>query len=230
MGRVWQFLGEYSPRLPIVTWLPKYTRAYIPGDIIAGLTVGLMVVPQGTFTLVFACVANHKPDFFILTPGIAYAYTVAGLPAQVYYIGMLFVCCWFQRVLNFQYGLYSSFIGLLVYMLLGTAKDITLGPTAIMSLMVSSQAVGSDGTTDVSYAIFLAFFSGLIQFAMGLFHLGTDQRLPCIKPYLICFDVCQASSLTLFPSLCFRLSRLVPHSLLPQGNSRLLFVYLIVLI
>uniref|UniRef100_A0A8D2NS86 Sodium-independent sulfate anion transporter n=1 Tax=Zosterops lateralis melanops TaxID=1220523 RepID=A0A8D2NS86_ZOSLA len=66
-----------------------------------------------------------------------------------------------------QYGLYSSFMGCFVYCLLGTAKDVTLGPTAIMSLLVSSYTFHQPG-----YAVLLAFLSGCIQLAMGLLHLG----------------------------------------------------------
>uniref|UniRef100_A0A8C2YHP3 Solute carrier family 26 member 11 n=1 Tax=Coturnix japonica TaxID=93934 RepID=A0A8C2YHP3_COTJA len=66
-----------------------------------------------------------------------------------------------------QYGLYSSFVGCFVYCLLGTAKDVTLGPTAIMSLLVSSYTFH-----DPTYAVLLAFLSGCIQLAMGLLHLG----------------------------------------------------------
>uniref|UniRef100_A0A8C9F2P9 Solute carrier family 26 member 11 n=1 Tax=Pavo cristatus TaxID=9049 RepID=A0A8C9F2P9_PAVCR len=66
-----------------------------------------------------------------------------------------------------QYGLYSSFVGCFVYCLLGTAKDVTLGPTAIMSLLVSSYAFH-----DPAYAVLLAFLSGCVQLAMGLLHLG----------------------------------------------------------
>ncbi|NXE28756.1 S2611 protein, partial [Ardeotis kori] len=78
--------------------------------------------------------------------GLAYA-EVAGLPLQ--------------------YGLYSSFMGCFVYCFLGTAKDVTLGPTAIMSLLVSSYAFH-----EPVYAILLAFLCGCIQLAMGLLHLG----------------------------------------------------------
>ena len=46
--------------LPILTWAPKYGREDLLGDAIAGLTVGLTVIPQA----------------------IAYA-TLAGLPANV---------------------------------------------------------------------------------------------------------------------------------------------------
>lgn len=34
-------------RLPIINWLPKYNRGDAIGDIIAGFTVGLTVIPQG---------------------------------------------------------------------------------------------------------------------------------------------------------------------------------------
>lgn len=47
-------------RLPILTWLPKYSTADAIGDLIAGITVGLTVIPQG----------------------LAYS-SVAGLPTQV---------------------------------------------------------------------------------------------------------------------------------------------------
>ncbi|XP_068769766.1 sodium-independent sulfate anion transporter isoform X2 [Struthio camelus] len=111
-------------RLPILSWLPRYSLAWLQLDLIAGATVGLTVVPQA----------------------LAYA-EVAGLPVQ--------------------YGLYSSFMGCFVYCFLGTAKDVTLGPTAIMSLLVSSYAFH-----DPVYAVLLAFLSGCIQLAMGLLRLG----------------------------------------------------------
>lgn len=34
-------------RLPILTWLPKYDRNDFIGDLMAGITVGLTVIPQG---------------------------------------------------------------------------------------------------------------------------------------------------------------------------------------
>ena len=33
--------------LPVLDWLPKYKRSFFRGDLIAGLTVGIMVIPQG---------------------------------------------------------------------------------------------------------------------------------------------------------------------------------------
>ncbi|EDV20778.1 Sodium-independent sulfate anion transporter [Trichoplax sp. H2] len=112
-------------RLPIVEWLPKYRLRDLQCDIIAGITVGVMVVPQA----------------------LAYA-NVAELPPQ--------------------YGLYASFLGVFVYCFLGTSKDVTLGPTAVMCLMVAEYS--RDG--DPNYAILLAFLSGVIQVIMGFLDLG----------------------------------------------------------
>ena len=101
---------------------------------IAGLTVGLTVIPQG----------------------LAYA-VLAGLPTQ--------------------YGLYSSFMGVFVYCLLGTSKDITLGPTAIMSMLVAEfckrpeswpeQFPPMESTTDPMLAVQLTFLTGVILVVLG---------------------------------------------------------------
>ncbi|KAM4692391.1 sodium-independent sulfate anion transporter isoform 1-T2 [Rhinophrynus dorsalis] len=66
-----------------------------------------------------------------------------------------------------QFGLYSSFVGCFIYCFFGTSKDVTLGPTAIMSLLVFVYTSG-----DISLAILLAFLSGCIQLVMGLLHFG----------------------------------------------------------
>lgn len=42
-------------RFPIVTWLPKYNKTDAIGDLIAGFTVGLTVIPQA---LAFAGIAG----------------------------------------------------------------------------------------------------------------------------------------------------------------------------
>ncbi|KAK2175762.1 hypothetical protein NP493_709g02012 [Ridgeia piscesae] len=115
-------------KLPILTWLPKYSVGALQGDIIAGLTVALTVIPQG----------------------LAYA-SVAQLPPQ--------------------YGLYSAFMGCFVYCVLGTAKDITLGPTAIMSLMTATFAT-SPVTGDATLAVVLTLMCGIVQFVMAILHVG----------------------------------------------------------
>ncbi|XP_010774780.1 sodium-independent sulfate anion transporter [Notothenia coriiceps] len=66
-----------------------------------------------------------------------------------------------------QYGLYSAFMGGFVYTLLGTSKDVTLGPTAIMSLLCFSVVGGQPHR-----AVLLSLLCGLIQAGMALLRLG----------------------------------------------------------
>ncbi|XP_054461207.1 sodium-independent sulfate anion transporter isoform X2 [Anoplopoma fimbria] len=66
-----------------------------------------------------------------------------------------------------QYGLYSAFMGGFVYTLLGTSKDVTLGPTAIMSLLCASVVGGQPHR-----AVLLSLLCGLIQAGMALLRLG----------------------------------------------------------
>ena len=69
---------------PFLKWIRRYNLQWLAGDLVAGVTIGAVVVPQG----------------------MAYA-SLAELPVQ--------------------YGLYSSFMGVLVYWLFATSKDITIG-------------------------------------------------------------------------------------------------------
>lgn len=46
---------RWRQRIPISYWLPKYSLLDFKGDMIAGLTVGLTVVPQG---LAYAAIAQ----------------------------------------------------------------------------------------------------------------------------------------------------------------------------
>ncbi|KAI8796922.1 sodium-independent sulfate anion transporter [Biomphalaria glabrata] len=125
---------NFLNKFPIIKWLPKYRCQDFQGDLIAGLTVGLTVIPQG----------------------LAYA-QVANLPAQ--------------------YGLYSAFVGCFVYCILGSAKDITMGPTAILSLMTASFGTANapvlpSGERDPTMTTVLTLLSGIIELVMGFFKLG----------------------------------------------------------
>ncbi|XP_061625879.1 sodium-independent sulfate anion transporter isoform X3 [Phyllopteryx taeniolatus] len=66
-----------------------------------------------------------------------------------------------------QYGLYSAFMGGFIYTFLGTSKDVTLGPTAIMSLLCFSLVGG-----EPRRAVLLSLLCGLIQAALALLRLG----------------------------------------------------------
>ncbi|KAJ9066149.1 hypothetical protein DSO57_1012340 [Entomophthora muscae] len=60
---------------PSLSWLPKYQRAWLSGDLIAGITVGVMVVPQ---SLAFATLAGLPVQYGMYTvfmSVIIYAFT-----------------------------------------------------------------------------------------------------------------------------------------------------------
>lgn len=65
---------------PFLEWLPRYNGIWFIGDLIAGVTVGAVVVPQG---MAYATLAKLSPE----------------------------------------YGLYSSFIGVLIYFFFATSKE-----------------------------------------------------------------------------------------------------------
>jgi SulP family sulfate permease len=118
--------------LPFLDWIKSYDKSYLSGDISAGLTVGVMLIPQG----------------------MAYS-MLAGLPPI--------------------YGLYASTIPLIIYALLGTSRQLAVGPVAMVALLISSGvgALAEIGSPEfISLAILLAVMVGVIQFAMGAFRLG----------------------------------------------------------
>ena len=75
-------------------------------------------------------------------------------------------------------------MGVFVYTLFGTSKDVTLGPTAILSLITAS-AIG--GCSDkVACAALLTLICGLIQLTMGILNLGTVYMYVWCLIYYIC--------------------------------------------
>lgn len=89
---IWAYI--YS-LFPFTHWIMRYNLQWFIGDLVAGVTVGCVVVPQS----------------------MAYA-TLAALPVE--------------------FGLYSSFMGVLIYWFFATSKDITIGPVAVMSTIVGN--------------------------------------------------------------------------------------------
>ena len=70
-----------------------------------------------------------------------------------------------------QYGLYSAFIGGIVYAFLGSCRQVTIGPTALLALMTSRHtSFGLE--SGPAYAILLCFISGIVELLMALLRLG----------------------------------------------------------
>ncbi|KAI9362261.1 sulfate transporter family-domain-containing protein [Pilaira anomala] len=77
-------------------------------------------------------------------------------------------------------GLYTSFLGVIIYPLFGTSKDISIGVSAISSLMIgqvmgrfyeSPQYLSGEWTVNDA-AINVALFSGFVILLIGLLRLG----------------------------------------------------------
>jgi sulfate permease, SulP family len=122
----------FKTYFPVLQWLPNYKRTYLAGDIGAGITVGIMLVPQG----------------------MAYA-MIAGLPPV--------------------FGLYAALLPQVIYALMGTSRQLAVGPVAMDSLLVASGlgALSLSGVEEyVAMAIFLALFMGAVQVVLGLLKMG----------------------------------------------------------
>lgn len=131
--------------LPFLGW-PRPDRATLHGEIMAGLTVAMLVLPQG----------------------VAYA-ALAGMPLVT--------------------GIYASFIPALVGVLFSASARLSVGPTALTSLLIGASLgpLAVPGGADwVSLAVWLALMSGALQLLMGVMRFGWLLKL-VNSPVLIGF-------------------------------------------
>ena len=73
------------------------------------------------------------------------------------------------------YGLYASFLPVIVASLFGSSRQLATGPVAVISLLTASAlepiaASGSDGY--IAYAIMLALMVGVFQLILGMLKMG----------------------------------------------------------
>ncbi|KAK3988917.1 sulfate transporter family-domain-containing protein [Cladorrhinum sp. PSN332] len=118
-------------KFPIIGWLPRYNYRWLVNDVIAGLTIGLMLIPQG----------------------LSYA-KIATIPVQ--------------------YGLMSSWLPSAVYAFMGTTKDLSTGPTSLISLLTAEtiESLNGQGYTPVEIASAVAMMMGIYGMVMGFLKLG----------------------------------------------------------
>ncbi|MBN1297871.1 sulfate permease [bacterium] len=117
---------------PIIDQLKNYTPTCVRNDLAAGLTVAVILVPQG----------------------MAYA-MLAGLPPVI--------------------GLYASTFPLIIYALLGTSRQLAVGPVAMVSLLVFTgvSPLAAPGTPQyVSIVLLLCLLAGILQILLGVLHAG----------------------------------------------------------
>ncbi|KAF0445379.1 sulfate permease [Gigaspora margarita] len=141
---------EYVKSLfPIRTWILGYNKKWLAGDLVAGLTVSAVIIPQA----------------------MAYG-SIIGIPVE--------------------YGLYTSFVGMIVYTLFATTKDATIGPTAVLSIILAQtiRRIKNDfngGYSDVDIVTTVTLFAGIVSLIIGFLRLGWIFNLipsPVISGYI----------------------------------------------
>ena len=73
------------------------------------------------------------------------------------------------------FGLYASLAPIIIYALLGTSRQLSVAPVAMMSLLTATGVAplaGDDIERYIVLALLLAFMVGVIQFTMGLIRFG----------------------------------------------------------
>ncbi|KAL6651903.1 hypothetical protein ACP70R_010828 [Stipagrostis hirtigluma subsp. patula] len=129
-----QWLMAVKYLFPILDWVPGYSFSLFKSDLVAGLTIASLAIPQG----------------------ISYA-KLASLPPII--------------------GLYSSFVPPLVYAVLGSSRDLAVGPVSIASLIMGSmlrQAVSPTAAPllFLQLAFTSTLFAGVVQASLGVLRLG----------------------------------------------------------
>ncbi|XP_019461978.1 PREDICTED: sulfate transporter 1.3-like [Lupinus angustifolius] len=129
-----KFILGIEAIFPILSWGRNYTFKKFRGDLIAGLTIASLCIPQD---IGYAKLANLDP----------------------------------------QYGLYSSFVPPLIYAVMGSSRDIAIGPVAVVSLLLGTLLQNEidpvANPTDYRRLAFTAtFFAGITQAILGVFRLG----------------------------------------------------------
>jgi MFS superfamily sulfate permease-like transporter len=122
--------------LPFLRWFPM-NRISLRADLVAGVTVALVLVPQS----------------------MAYA-QLAGLPVV--------------------YGLYASFVPVIIASLWGSSSQLHTGPVAMLSLMSAAALIPFASPGSVSFielSIMLALMVGVLRLALGVFRLGAIVNL-----------------------------------------------------
>lgn len=67
-----------------------------------------------------------------------------------------------------QVGLYTALMGGVIYTFLGTVKQVSIGPTSLMSLLTYEYTKN----LPPEYVVLLTFMCGIVEMFMGLLKLG----------------------------------------------------------
>jgi len=166
--------------------LPEWIRQYKSGDfrfdLVAGLTVGVMLIPQA----------------------MAYA-MLAGIPPI--------------------YGLYASTFPAIIYGFLGSCRQLSIGPTAMVSMLTASGGslvAQNDPNTFLLIVAAITLIAGLMQFLLGVGRLGFLVQF-LSKPVLLGFTSAAAiiiglSQMKYFLGLQYQQSQFIQDILYQLGQ------------
>ncbi|RDX69263.1 Low affinity sulfate transporter 3 [Mucuna pruriens] len=160
LGHALSFLHSL---FPILNWFKNYKASKFKDDLLAGLTLASLSIPQ---SIGYANLAKLDPQYGLcryLTPVIFIIYTI-----------LMHHDSKFSLV-----SLHSdtSVVPPLIYAVMGSSREIAIGPVAVVSLLLSSlvpkvvdPSVDPDGYRNVVFTVTL--FAGIFQAAFGVFRLG----------------------------------------------------------
>ena len=124
-------------RIPALTWMAKYSLPQLHADVVAGVTVGVVLIPQG---MAYAMLAELPPI----------------------------------------YGLYSALLPLPIYAAMGTSKHMSIGPFALVSLLVADSVAEvvppHDREGYIGAVMLLSLMIGLLHCLMAALNLGVIVR------------------------------------------------------
>ncbi|XP_016440527.1 low affinity sulfate transporter 3 [Nicotiana tabacum] len=128
------FFSFMQGLFPILKWGRNYKATKFKHDLMAGLTLASLCIPQ---SIGYANLAKLDP----------------------------------------QYGLYTSVVPPLIYAVMGSSREIAIGPVAVVSLLLSAMVpkLVDPAVDSIAYRnlVFTAtFFTGAFQAVFGLFRLG----------------------------------------------------------
>ncbi len=134
--------------VPAVGWLRNYRSEWFGADLIAGLVVWALIVPES----------------------MAYV-GIAGVPVQ--------------------FGLYSVPLAVVAYMLLGTSRQLFVGPSSTVAVLAASTVAPLAASGSDQYIALMALLSlvvGVLYVVFGLLRMGFIARF-FAKPVLDGFIV-----------------------------------------
>ena len=121
-----------SYAIPIINDLRTYSIQKFGSDLLAGITVAIVLVPQG---MAYSLLAGLSPI----------------------------------------YGLYAALIPMIIYPMFSSSKELSVGPVALMSIIVLSAVslFAEPGTQQyLDIVLLVALLSGLFQLMFAVFRLG----------------------------------------------------------